>query len=156
MKVNRTRSIANRKMRAKGATSNRPEEELAFNIIFHHLDHFDRLEPQYRINFNSRNFAILDIYLEQDSNWYAILLMGPAHDPLKAKRHDRLQKLHLREYNIIVIELGYNEMPNLFLRNRRRLKLIELNRAYLEIKKKLLEYGIKLSPYKLNETNLQD
>jgi len=155
MKVNRTRSFAKKGMRAKDATSKRPEEQLAFNIILAHLDGIE-IEQQYRIEFNSRNFAILDIYMERDGNWYAIRLMGPPHDELKAKRHDRLQKIYLERLGIIVIDFGHNDMPNLFLRNKRKLKPIELNRAYLEIKKELLKYNIKLSPYELNESNLQD
>ena len=58
-----------------------------------------------------------------------------------------MQEFYLLEKGYIVIDFWYHKMVNLFLRNQRVLSEKELRDAFLEIKFKLQEFGLKLKKY---------
>ena len=150
MKVNRTRSITKKAMKRAGNTSNRPEQQLAFDIISRHLQGIDIIEKEYRIDFNNQNWTKIDIYIKISNQKYALYLNGPPHDELKAKRHDRMVFLYLEERDYIPIPLSYNNMPYLFLRNKRELDWIETKMAYKELHRELKPFGLILKKLKNN------
>lgn len=154
MKVNRSRSIASKNMRAKGDTSDRPEELLAYNIIRHHLQGIVQYDKQLVVYFPSGGFCKLDVFFTYQNKKYAVRLMGPPHDPKKQQRKDYVQELNLIDLNYTVIDFWYQKMVYLFLRNRRKLDSVELELAYSEIKNELAKYKLTLG--KLKKIDLQD
>lgn len=138
-------------MRTNGQKKNRPEEKLAFQIIKNHLRQLHTIDSQKRVWFNDINYSDLDVSFTIFSGQrYAVRLMGEYHDEgerSKIYRHDRMQLFYLQEKGYIVIDFWYNKMQFLFLRRERELTSEELREAFLEIKFKLQEFGLKLKAY---------
>jgi len=148
MKVNRTRSIAKKAMRKKGATSNRPEERLVYQVIKTHLSSVVDIEMQKRVDFDDIHYAKLDVYFTtRTGQKFAIRVNGPPHDGQKESRHDRLQLYLLQERLITAIDFWWDKMPMLFLRNKKILDEVELKQAFIEIKLLLKKFDLYLKSF---------
>ena len=156
MKTNRTSSIAKKRMREKGDTSNRPEQLLLKEILQYHVRgrveteaKLENLKDVDALTFTGNRSPRPDILLTYYTNQkFVIRVNGPYHD--SREKYDRAQKLFLemQEPPYIVIDVSYVRHEILFERNKRKLTRIELLKVLDLIRLEFAGYGIFLNPSK--------
>ena len=144
--MNQTPYYANRNMRKKGDTKERPEQKLLFEILEHHISLHSKLEMEYKVHykteFGTEKDATLDIYLEFIDRKYAIRMMGGYHDRDYQEKKDDLQDAYLKDLGYQVIDISYVRCENLFKRHDRLLYVGELILAYKEVLPMLRGLGL--------------
>src|SRR3990167_5415594 len=161
IKINSTSSRAKKDMRKAGNTSDRPEEQLAFEIIKYCCS-FDAIAEQYQppnlipldVDLTGKKSPKIDIYVKYEDHHYAIRIMGSIHDdnssPKRRTEYDTRQKDFLEMQvqhggdHWIVIDIHHLKAQNLFKRNKRLLNSSEIMLAFNEIKHILLPSMLQL------------
>lgn len=145
LKINRSQTFANTNMRKNGNTKNRPEQILAKNIIENHLPKYANVRTEEDvICFNPDNPETpkeisVDITVRLEQLKVSIEMQGGYHNRKNVGRRDFRKGITLEwkgndwKHIVFVDE----EMPGLWLRNKRELNDQELEIAYNEIKQKL-------------------
>lgn len=152
MKINRSSSIAKKRMREKGDNKNRPEQLLVKEILEYHVTGTVTTEAKLRglhkvdaLDFTGLRSPRPDILLEQEFRKFVIRVNGPSHDTEKRERYDRAQKLFLemqKEDPYIVIDISYVRHKTLFERHDRKLSKIELYQVLDMLHSEFLIYGL--------------
>lgn len=149
MKHNRSSSIAKKRMREKGATSNRPEQLLLAEIIEYHVTETVTTEAKLK-NLKTVDALTLtgdraprpDILFEYLQQKFIVRVNGPYHDT--REKYDKAQKLFLemQEPSYRVVDVSYVRHELLFERNKRKLTKLELYKVLDLLHAEFLVHGI--------------
>ena len=158
MKINRKSSIAKKRMREKGDTTNRPEQLLAAEIIKYHVTEsvtteakLSNLKDVDALTFTGMRAPRPDILFEYQKQKFIVRINGPYHDG--REKYDRAQKLFLemQEPPYRVIDVSYVRHEILFVRHNRKLTKFELMRVLDLMYSEFLIHGIILNSIRTSE-----